>query len=216
MMNYLIVEDEPALGETLRAYLAKDGQALLATSLAQANERVAQISPDVIILDLSMPDGDGLTWLAQWRKHLTAKVIVLTANDEELTMLKGLRLADDYVVKPVSLRVLKARIAKQLPMTVQQFGAVSLNLATGQVTKNETAVVLTAAEYRLLAYFFANPNQILARDQLLAALWDTREQFVADNTLTVTIKRLREKLEDDPAHPTLIRTVRGMGYFIDG
>lgn len=137
-MNYLIVEDEPALGETLRAYLAKDGQAVLATSLAQANERVAQISPDVIILDLSMPDGDGLTWLAQWRKHLTAKVIVLTANDEELTMLKGLRLADDYVVKPVSLRVLKARIAKQLPMTVQQFGAVSLNLATGQVTKNET------------------------------------------------------------------------------
>lgn len=135
MMNYLIVEDEPALGETLRAYLAKDGQAVLATSLAQANERVAQISPDVIILDLSMPDGDGLTWLAQWRKHLTAKVIVLTANDEELTMLKGLRLADDYVVKPVSLRVLKARIAKQLPMTVQQFGAVSLNLATGQVTK---------------------------------------------------------------------------------
>lgn len=87
-MNYLIVEDEPALGETLRAYLAKDGQAVLATSLAQANERVAQISPDVIILDLSMPDGDGLTWLAQWRKHLTAKVIVLTANDEELTMLK--------------------------------------------------------------------------------------------------------------------------------
>ncbi|MDN6334809.1 MAG: response regulator, partial [Lacticaseibacillus paracasei] len=69
-MNYLIVEDEPALGETLRAYLAKDGQAVLATSLAQANERVAQISPDVIILDLSMPDGDGLTWLAQWRKHL--------------------------------------------------------------------------------------------------------------------------------------------------
>ena len=190
MMNYLIVEDEPALGETLRAYLAKDGQAVLATSLAQANERVAQISPDVIILDLNMPDGDGLTWLAQWRKHLTAKVIVLTANDEELTMLKGLRLADDYVVKPVSLRVLK--------------------------TKNETAVVLTAAEYRLLAYFFANPNQILARDQLLAALWDTREQFVADNTLTVTIKRLREKLEDDPAHPTLIRTVRGLGYVSDG
>ena len=201
-MTYLIIEDEPALGKTLQTYFSRDEEVWLAATLAKATTIVKTEHPALIILDLGMPDGDGLAWLKRWRAYLTAKVIVLTANDDESTTIAGLDLADDYVVKPVSLKVLKARIA--------------LNLRTGQVTKNGKPVRLTSAEQRLLAYFFVNPNQILTREQLLAALWDTREQFVADNTLTVTIKRLREKLEDDPAKPTLIRTVRGMGYFIDG
>ena len=215
-MTYLIIEDEPALGKTLQTYFSRDEEVWLAATLAKATTIVKTEQPALIILDLGMPDGDGLAWLKPWRAYLTAKVIVLTADDDESTTIAGLDLADDYVVKPVSLKVLKARIAKQLPGESQQFGVVALNLRTGQVTKNGKPVRLTSAEQRLLAYFFVNPNQILTREQLLAALWDTREQFVADNTLTVTIKRLREKLEDDPAKPTLIRTVRGMGYFIDG
>lgn len=150
-MTYLIIEDEPALGKTLQTYFSRDEEVWLAATLAKATTIVKTEHPALIILDLGMPDGDGLAWLKRWRAYLTAKVIVLTANDDESTTIAGLDLADDYVVKPVSLKVLKARIAKQLPGESQQFGAVALNLRTGQVTKNGKPVRLTSAEQRLLS-----------------------------------------------------------------
>ncbi|WP_179395894.1 response regulator transcription factor [Lacticaseibacillus absianus] len=213
-MRLLIVEDEPALRASMAAFFAPQATVQAVGTLAAASVAVGT-GPEAIILDLALPDGDGLDWLREWRPHLTAKVVVLTANDAEPTQLAGLRLADEYVVKPVSLQVLAARLTRLWPAAPIRLGSVAVTLTTGTVTRAGAPVVLTATEWRLLAYLVTNRGQILSREQLMGALWDAREAYVADNTLTVTIKRLREKLEADPAHPQLIRTVRGMGYFVD-
>ncbi|WP_125705234.1 response regulator transcription factor [Lacticaseibacillus daqingensis] len=213
-MRLLIVEDEPALRASMAAFFAQQATVQAVGTLAAASTAVAA-GPDAIILDLTLPDGDGLAWLREWRPSLAAKVLVLTANDSEAAELAGLRLADEYVVKPISLPVLAARLRRLWPAVPIQLGAVTVGLADGQVTRNGRVVDLTATEWRLLAFLVTNRKQIVSREQLMAALWDAREAYVTDNTLTVTIKRLREKLEADPAHPQLIRTIRGMGYFID-
>ena len=213
-MKILIVEDEPGLRASMAAFFASQHQVLEAGDLAAATTALTQ-SPELIILDLTLPDGDGLPWLHLWRPSLSAKVVVLTANDQESTELQGLKLADEYLVKPVSLRVLAARVAKLWPAAAIQIGALSVDLAAHRVTRSSQPITLTAAEWRLFEYLVQNRGQILSREQIIACLWDTREAFVADNTLTVTMKRLRDKLESDPAKPQLLRTIRGMGYFLD-
>lgn len=213
-MKILIVEDEPGLRASMAAFFASQHQVLEAGDLAAATTALTQ-SPELIILDLTLPDGDGLRWLQLWRPSLSAKVVVLTANDQESTELRGLKLADEYLVKPVSLRVLAARVAKLWPAADLQIGALTVDLAAHRVTRSGQAITLTAAEWRLFDYLVQNRGQILSREQIIASLWDTREAFVADNTLTVTMKRLRDKLESDPAKPQLLRTIRGMGYFLD-
>lgn len=214
-MQLLIIEDEAALAQSMAQYFAKD-TVQLAQTLAEASRAVQSQTPDAIILDLLLPDGDGIAWLRQWRPLIAAKVLVLTANDSEPTMLTGLKLADDYVVKPVSLRVLAARLAKLVPPERLMLGDLQVDLAAGQVQRAGQPVILSPIEWRLTAYFAQHQGVLLTRQQLIAVIWDVQEHYVSDNTLTVTIKRLREKLELDPEHPTLIRTIRGMGYFIDG
>lgn len=213
-MKILIVEDEPGLRASMAAFFASQHQVLEAGDLAAATTALTQ-SPELIILDLTLPDGDGLPWLQLWRPSLSAKVVVLTANDQESTELQGLKLADEYLVKPVSLRVLAARVAKLWPAADLQIGALTVDLAAHRVAHSGQPITLTAAEWRLFDYLVQNRGQILSREQIIASLWDTREAFVADNTLTVTMKRLRDKLESDPAKPQLLRTIRGMGYFLD-
>ncbi|ERL65307.1 response regulator transcription factor [Schleiferilactobacillus shenzhenensis] len=214
-MAYLIIEDEPVLRQTLAAYFQPQTAVTAVPDLAGATAAVQSRDYTVILLDLTLPDGDGLAWLQTWRPLLSAKIVVLTANDSERTTLAGLALADDYIVKPVSLRVLQARLAKLLPPAVLTFRGVRLDPAARTVTRAGQRISLSANEYRLLAYLFTHPNAILTRDQLLAAVWDIQDTFVEDNTLTVAIKRLRQKLEADPARPQLIKTVRGMGYFLN-
>lgn len=213
-MKILIVEDEPGLRGSMAAFFASQHQVLEAGDLAAATTALTQ-SPELIILDLTLPDGDGLPWLRLWRPSLSAKIVVLTANDQESTELQGLKLADEYLVKPVSLRVLAARVARLWPAAAIQIGALTVDLASHRVTRSSQPITLTAAEWRLFDYLVQNRGQILSREQIIASLWDTREAFVADNTLTVTMKRLRDKLESDPAKPQLLRTIRGMGYFLD-
>ncbi|WP_338217459.1 response regulator transcription factor [Lacticaseibacillus salsurivasis] len=213
-MKILIVEDEPGLRASMAAYFGEHHTVLEAGDLAAATAALTQ-SPELIILDLTLPDGDGLPWLQLWRPSLSAKVVVLTANDQESTELRGLKLADEYLVKPVSLRVLAARLAKLWPAADLQIGALTVDLAAHRVTRSGQPITLTAAEWRLFDYLVQNRGQILSREQIIASLWDTRDAFVADNTLTVTMKRLRDKLEPDPAKPQLLRTIRGMGYFLD-
>ncbi|MCI1893687.1 MAG: response regulator transcription factor [Lactobacillus sp.] len=213
-MKILIVEDEPGLRASMAAFFGSQHQVLEAGDLAAATTALTQ-SPELMILDLTLPDGDGLPWLQLWRPSLSAKVVVLTANDQESTELQGLKLADEYLVKPVSLRVLAARVAKLWPAADLQIGALSVDFAAHRVTRSGQPITLTAAEWRLFSYLVQNRGQILSREQIIASLWDTRDAFVADNTLTVTMKRLRDKLEPDPAKPQLLRTIRGMGYFLD-
>lgn len=213
-MKILIVEDERGLRASMAAYFGEHHTVLEAGDLAAATTALTQ-SPELIILDLTLPDGDGLPWLQLWRPSLSAKVVVLTANDQESTELQGLKLADEYLVKPVSLRVLAARVAKLWPAAALQIGALTVDLAAHRVTRSGQPITLTAAEWRLFDYLVQNRGQILSREQIIASLWDTRDAFVADNTLTVTMKRLRDKLEPDPAKPQLLRTIRGMGYFLD-
>lgn len=213
-MKILIVEDEPGLRASMAAYFGEHHTVLEAGDLAAATKALTQ-SPELLILDLTLPDGNGLPWLQLWRPSLSAKVVVLTANDQESTELKGLQLADEYLVKPVSLRVLAARVAKLWPAADLQIRALTVDLAARRVTRSGQPITLTAAEWRLFSYLVQNRGQILSREQIIASLWDTRDAFVADNTLTVTMKRLRDKLELDPAKPQLLRTIRGMGYFLD-
>ncbi|MFD1392469.1 response regulator transcription factor [Lacticaseibacillus jixianensis] len=213
-MKLLIIEDEPVLRQSMVSFFSAQYQVTEAGALAEASQAVAA-GPDTIILDLTLPDGDGLAWLHTWRPHLPAKVLVLTANDQEQAELAGLQLADDFVVKPVSLAVLAARLGKFWPDAPVRLGEVAVNLVSGRVTKAGVPVTLSATEWRLLKYLVQHRGQLVSREQLIAGLWDAREAFVADNTLTVTIKRLREKLETKPTAPQLIRTIRGVGYFLN-
>ncbi|MFD1430006.1 response regulator transcription factor [Lacticaseibacillus mingshuiensis] len=213
-MRVLIVEDEPALRESMATFLGRKMAVDIAGTLGEADASIAESAPDAVVLDLTLPDGDGLTWLKTWRPLLAAKVLVVTANDQESAMLTGLALADDYVVKPVSLRVLVARLEKLLPSAVLAMGPLTVDLARGEVRRGSELVPLSATEWRLVSFLAQHQGQLLTRDQLLA-LWDASGSFVSDNTLTVTMRRLREKLEQ-PGELPLIRTVRGMGYFING
>lgn len=213
-MHILIVEDEPELANSTATFLAPHA-VTIAKTLAEATQQVEQTTFDALILDLTLPDGNGLEWLEKWHDYLTAKVLVLTANDAEITMLKGLELADDYVVKPVSLKVLAARLNKLVPSKLVALGRFKLDLVAKEISLDDAVVPLSPTEWRLTAYFAQHQNELLTREQLLAVIWDAKGSYVNDNTLTVTIKRLREKLEQDFDHPTLIRTIRGMGYFID-
>lgn len=214
-MKLLIIEDERVLRESMMTFFAATHEVDGAASLKEAARKLQQSNWDALILDLTLPDGDGLSWLRQWRQLISGKVLVLTANDQESTEIAGLQLADDFVVKPASLRVLKARLAKLMPQSILTMGQLEIALAKGQVLRAGRPITLTATEWRLLVYFAQNQGQLISREQLIAVIWDAHDNFVNDNTLTVTIKRLREKLEPDPTQPQLIRTIRGMGYFVD-
>ncbi|WP_125608383.1 response regulator transcription factor [Lapidilactobacillus bayanensis] len=215
-MNLLIVEDNQILLESMQQFFCHHFQVTGCRTLAEVNARLQKQSFDAIILDLSLPDGNGLIWLKQWQPFLTAKLLILTANDQEDAMISGLSLAADYVVKPTSLNVLQLRLQKLLPTAPQRLGDLEVDLSQRRVRRQGQIIPLTAIEWRLVAFFTANQEQLLSREQLLKVIWDAQDNFVSDNTLTVTIKRLREKLEHNPSQPQLIQTIRGMGYFIHG
>ncbi len=175
---------------------------------------------DLCLFGLSLPDGSGydLCWLAKQQQDLP--VIFLTAFDDEVNVVMGLDMgADDYITKPFRVRELVSRIHsglrrynKNVRSPLLTIGPVEINTQDAKVKKNGDEILLTALEYRLLLIFGRHTGQVLSRTQLLDQIWDVGGEFVNDHTLTVSIKRLREKLEDDPQHPMLITTVRGIGY----
>lgn len=221
MMKLLLVEDDEAIAVGLEYSLSQEGfEVITCYNAASAMERIASEYFDFAIIDISLPDGNGFDVCKKLKEKGDTPVIFLTARDDEGSVVMGLDIgADDYITKPFRLRELHSRIRAVLRRAnklsedhIINIGGLTVNLAEGKVKKNGREVFLTALEYRLLLTLISNRGQVLTRDQLLQGIWDVSGDFVNDNTLTVYIKRLREKIEDDPQNPTIIKTVRGIGY----
>jgi len=224
MKNILLVEDDKSILLGLSYSLETEGFKVTPCSTVQcACSHLETESFDLVLLDLTLPDGSGYDVCRAARRVSETPVIFLTACDDEINVVMGLDMgADDYITKPFRLRELLSRIKMVLRRTERspeggsmiRIGSLLVNTALGKVYHKDVDVLLTALEYRLLLTLLNHEGQILSRNQLLEGIWDIGGEFVNDNTLTVYIKRLREKIEDDPAHPEIIVTVRGMGYRI--
>lgn len=221
-MRILLAEDDPLIVETLSELLASEGyQVDSSPTQAGAVSLASAPSADyaLALVDLTLAEGNGFA-VCNAIKHATPRVpvIFLTAADDELNTVTGLAMgADDYVAKPFRPRELLARIQVAIrrsrpERTVLNLGRVALDPDRAYVEKDGREVVLSALEYRLLLLFAKNAGRLVTRDMMRNALWDDAGAYVEENTLSVYIKRLRDKLEDDPARPTLIVTVRGLGY----
>lgn len=212
MMKLLLVEDDEAIAVGLEYSLSQEGfEVITCYNAASAMERIASEYFDFAIIDISLPDGNGFDVCKKLKEKGDTPVIFLTARDDEGSVVMGLDIgADDYITKPFRLRELHSRIRAVLRRAnklsedhIINIGGLTVNLAEGKVKKNGREVFLTALEYRLLLTLISNRGQVLTRDQLLQSIWDVSGDFVNDNTLTVYIKRLREKIEDDPRIPPL-------------
>ena len=218
MTNLLLVEDDPAITTNLRDFLRLEGFAVEA--VAGQREALARLPGDfdLVLLDVSLADGNGFAVCSAIKRETDLPVIFLTASGDEFSVVTGLDLgADDYIAKPFRPRELVSRIRSVLRRagkigSVMEFGPLRVDTEKALVTKNGREIFLSALEYRLLLIFLNNRGLVLTRQKLLAEIWDAAGDFVNDNTLTVYIKRLRDKIEDDPAQPEIIRTVRGLGY----
>lgn len=224
MKQIFLVEDDPAIARNLGLLLRAEGFAVrhaptqqAALALLEGPERF-----DLALVDISLPDGNGFAVCTEIKERQQIPVIFLTASGDEASVVTGLNMgADDYIVKPFRPRELIARIKTALRKSgrapaVFALGGLRVDTASGVVRKNGAEVFLSALEYRLLLVFLGDPHSVITRGKLLGELWDASGEFVNDNTLTVYIKRLREKIEDDPAAPRLILTVRGTGYRLGG
>jgi len=220
-MKLLLVEDDEAIAVGLEYSLSQEGfEVVICNDAASALDKITSQDFDFAIIDISLPDGNGFDVCKKLKEKGDTPVIFLTARDDEGSVVMGLDIgADDYITKPFRLRELHSRIRAVLRRAnklsedhIINIGGLTVNLAEGKVKKNGREVFLTALEYRLLLTLISNRGQVLTRDQLLQSIWDVSGDFVNDNTLTVYIKRLREKIEDDPQNPTIIKTVRGIGY----
>ncbi len=219
MKQIFLVEDDREIAKNLTRLLETEGFSVRhAPTQAEAVQLLGQETFDLALVDISLPDGNGFTVCTQIKQAQTIPVLFLTASGDEASVVTGLNIgADDYITKPFRPRELLARIgaalrkAGQVPavFTIQNL---TVDMVNGLVKKEGRELFLSPLEYRLLLLFINNPKTILTRDRLLDELWDAAGEFVNDNTLTVYIKRLREKIEDDPASPKIIRTVRGTGY----
>ena len=219
MQTILLVEDDQRIVENLTEYLEGEGfQVRSAAGQTQALERLEGERFDLVLLDISLSDGNGFAVCSAIKALYRLPVIFLTASGDEYSTVTGFEVgADDYVPKPFRPRELLMRIKNVLRRTgsgggIVRLGRVEVDTVRGRATKDGRDVNLSALEYRLLLMFLNHPVAVLTRNQLLEGIWDVAGDFVSDNTLTVYIKRLREKIEDDPQSPTLIKTVRGLGY----
>lgn len=223
MTRLLLVEDDRSIVANLTEYLSKEGfQVKSASGQSAALELVSREQFDLVLLDISLAEGNGFAVCRAIKAEHSLPVIFLTASGDEYSTVTGFELgADDYIAKPFRPRELVTRIKNILRLTgggsaLIRLGDVTVDTVKGVVNKNGRDIFLTALEYRLLLVFLNNRGMILSRSQLLEAIWDIAGDFVNDNTLTVYIKRLREKIEDDPQNPVIIKTVRGLGYKVEG
>ncbi|OMF65398.1 response regulator transcription factor [Paenibacillus sp. FSL R5-0766] len=218
----LLVEDDENLVFGMQYTLSNEGyEVVVAGSLEEARQALQANSIDLILLDVTLPDGSGYQLCGEIRVTSQVPIIFLTALDEEANVVAGLDLgADDYVTKPVRTKELISRIKAVLRRNNKGKQEVSLwisdniqvRILEGTVLKNNSEITLTALEYRLLLMLISHPKQICSRSSILNHLWDLSGDFIDDNTLSVHIRRLREKVEDIPAEPQYIVTVRGIGY----
>lgn len=219
MKEIFLVEDDKAIAKNLVLLLQSEGFTVAHASTHR--EALAMLDGnrfDLALIDVSLPDGNGFTVCTEIKESLDIPVIFLTASGDEASVVTGLNMgADDYVTKPFRPRELIARIRAALrkqgsSSPVFEISGLHVDTGSGIVKKNGREVFLSALEYRLILVFINNSNRIITRSKLLDELWDAAGEYVNDNTLTVYIKRLREKIENDPANPQIILTVRGTGY----
>lgn len=223
MKRIFLVEDDKAIAKNLILLLNAEGFMVThAPTRSEALEEIVGNKFDLALIDISLPDGNGFTICTEIKETKDIPVIFLTASGDESSVVTGLNMgADDYITKPFRPRELIARIKTALRKS-ERFGStfeicgLSVDTASGIVKKNGNEVFLSALEYRLLLVFISNPKSVITRGRLLDELWDAAGEFVNDNTLTVYIKRLREKIENDPSSPQIILTVRGTGYRLGG
>lgn len=222
MIRILLVEDDKSIITNLCEYLKKEGFFVrTASGQKDALTILDSESFDLILLDISLSDGNGFSVCSAVKSDYHIPVIFLTASSDEYSTVTGFNLgADDYIPKPFRPRELVSRIKNILRLTsnagsVIKLGDVEVDTVKGTAKKNGKDIYLSALEYRLLLVFINNRGVILTRAQLLESIWDVAGEFVNDNTLTVYIKRLREKIENDIQNPTIIKTVRGLGYMVD-
>ena len=222
MSKILLLEDDLSLINGLSFAFKKQGYELdVARTVKEADAIWADGKYDLLILDVSLPDGSGFDICQKVRQTSKVPIIFLTASDDEINIIMGLDMGgDDYITKPFKLGVLMSRIGALL-RRAKDFGqqdtelisnGIRVFLLHGQAYKNGELLDLTAAEYKLLCLFMQNPNAVLSKEQILDKLWDSDGNYVDNNTLTVYIRRLRIKVEDNPSEPQMLLTVRRMGY----
>jgi two-component system response regulator RegX3 len=219
MVKILLVEDDTSIVNNLTEYLRSEGFEIdSATGQNQAVNKIENNKYDLLLVDISLKDGNGFAVCAAARAIGETPVIFLTASADEYSIITGLDMgADDYISKPFRPRELLSRIRSVLrrsnkPNTVIEHNSVKVDTAKGIVIKNGVEIFLSALEYRLLLVFLNNKGVVMSRNRLLEEIYDIAGEYVNDNTLTVYIKRLRDKIEDAPQNPTFIKTVRGLGY----
>ncbi len=224
MKKILIIEDDDVIGTGLKYYLdAEDFEVYLAKTAKESLSIINSINDlNIILLDINLPDMSGFDLFKKIKEIKNIPIIFLTANDLEISIVRGLDMgADDYITKPFKARELISRINVVLRRNgnsnrenIINIGNISIDINQAKVMKNNEVIFLTALEYKILLLLVLNPNIIFTREKILADIWDVSEEYVNDNTLTVYIKRIREKIEDDPSNPKVIKTIRGIGYKI--
>lgn len=222
MSKILLLEDDLSLINGLSFAFRKQGFELaVVRTLKEANELWGEGKYDLLVLDVSLPDGTGYEFCKKVRQVSKVPIIFLTVSDEEMNIIMGLDIGgDDYITKPFKLGVLVSRINALLRRakgfnstdTELQSNGIKVLMLQGQVFKNEKLIDLTAAEYKLLCLFMKNPNVVLTKEQILDKLWDCEGNYIDSSTLTVYMRRLRMKIEDNPSEPQMLLTVRRMGY----
>lgn len=222
MDKILLVEDDAAIIRTLSSFLTEEGFSVRAvTGQHDAMDAMETALPDLALVDISLAEGNGFAVCACAQQH-GVPVIFLTASGDEYSVVTGLDMgADDYVSKPFHPRELVSRIRSVLRRTgkrqsVITIGELVIDSDKATVTRNGESLYLSALEYKLLLVFVNNRGHVMSREKLLEEIWDSAGDYVGDNTLTVYIKRLRDKIEPDPQNPRYIRTIRGLGYQLEG
>lgn len=223
-MDIFLLEDDEAIGIGLTYSLENEGyNVTLAKSVKESEKIIDEKEFSLYILDLTLPDGSGYDVCKRIKAKGDLPVIFLTAYDDEVNVIMGFELgADDYISKPFRVKELMLRIksvmrrySNETSDGIIKINNLKINTNEAKVYKNNEEIILTAMEYRLLLILLSNRGKVLSRTALLENIWDVAGDFVEDNTLTVYIKRLRDKIEEDPAKPEFIKTVRGLGYVIE-
>lgn len=222
MTKILLVEDDSLIVSNLTEFLSSEGFFVKSASGQKEALKILECEKfDIALLDISLSNGNGFTLCSAIKENLSLPVIFLTASGDEYSTITGFNLgADDYISKPFRPRELVMRIKNILRRTgnigtVIKIGNLEIDTEKGIAFKDGKDLYLSALEYRLLLVFLNNRGSVLSRSYLLETIWDIAGEFVNDNTLTVYIKRLREKIESDPQTPEIIKTVRGLGYRVD-
>lgn len=220
MTKILLVEDDSTLAMGIEYSLRTEGYVVdMANTFLKGKELVDKIDYDLVILDIGLPDGNGFELCKYIRKDKKTPIIFLTAQDEEVNIVMGLDIGgDDYITKPFRIKELTSRIKavlRRMSNVTQKIwisGDIKLNLMEYKAYIKGELAQLTPSEYKLLNILMNNPHQVLSRTKILESLWDIDGEFVDDNSLSVYIRRLREKIEEDSSNPIYIKTVRGVGY----